>query len=224
MSTVSREQIEIKVRELIAQEGFSLDDLQLDDIQLDENDGSVNLKTLLVELATIRTEFKQMNRLEKSRLDALKDYFEEESNSKQKLIENVSALVSKTAYSEHKALLLSIVEIRDYVETFYHALSMVFKGKNAVSSLILRWFAKAAFKYVYENVQKTLKKIDQLLEKANVYPIITENVTFDPKQMITVESLTNRNMPDHQVLETVERGFLQNDNVLRLAKVKVNKT
>jgi len=223
MSIVSKEQIEAKIRELLTQESFSLDDLQLDDIPFESEDAGVDFKSLFTELSMIRSELKQSNRLEKTRLETFKGYFDDEKHAKQQLIENVNALVQKTAYAEQKTLLLSIIETRDYIESFDQGLSLVFKGNNAISSLMMKMVAHEPFEYVNKNTQQILKKIDQSLEKANVIPIQTENILFDPAQMVAIETMENKSLSDQMVLETVERGYLHNNLVLRLARVKVNK-
>ncbi len=92
MSIVSKEQIEIKIRELIAEEAISLDQIKLDDIIPGDDRDKIDLKSLFVELGGIQTEFKQMNRIEKNRLETLKGYFDDERSSKQELLENIKSL------------------------------------------------------------------------------------------------------------------------------------
>ena len=224
MSNISKEKIETKILELIAREELSLEQLSLDDLIPEEEKDQTDLKSLFIELGTIKTEFKQMNRIEKNRLDTMKAYFDEERRSKQELLENLNTLPAEVAYSKQKVIFLSILEIKDFIESFNEGLPLVFNKNNTISFLLQKLSAKQAFDYVETNVNMTIKKIDQLLDKANVYPILSDCVTFDPATMIAVEALNDPNSPDLKVMETVEKGYYHHNKVIRLAKVKVNKT
>lgn len=200
-----------------------MDSLFLEDILPGDNDEDIDLKSMFTTLEAIRTEVRQMNRTEKLRLDAFKTYFDEEKSSKRQLLDDIGSLVSKVEYSEQKSILMSIIETRDFIEAYHQALPLVFKRKNPLFSLWNKLIARQAFDYVNENVAKTLKKIDQLLEKAGVYAVDSNDETFDPATMMAVDTASDKNRPDRAVLETVEKGYLHQDKVLRLARVKVNK-
>ena len=68
------------------------------------------------------------------------------------------------------------------------------------------------------------KKIELILERSGVFPIAADGEVFDPQTMIAMEKLNNPAHPDHIIVETVQKGYLLNNRVLRLAKVKVNST
>jgi len=214
----------MRIRELLAREETSLEQINLEDIIPVETGNKIDLMSLFTALGGIQTEFKQMNRLEKNRLDTFKDYFDKEEKSKQQLLETVDTLVSKVGFSEQKPILLSIIEIKDFIESFHRALLLVFTGQGVLRSMINTMTNKQAFYYVEENVSNIQKKIDQLLERVGVYPITSTNETFDPSLMMAVETLNDKGKANLLVIETLEKGYLIQDKILRLAKVRVNKT
>ncbi len=225
MSTLSKEQIENRIRELVEQEGFSLQQLELENVVPEVVENEIDLKSLFTELGAIRTEFRQMNRTEKNRLDTLKTYFEEEKDSNSQLLENINTLVTNSDNSKQQSILLSLVEIMDFVETFNQALTLISNNnQHRFRSLLKNLFAKEDFDYISNNVGMILKKIDRILEKSGVFPIATDGETFSPLTMVAMEKTNNPMYPNQVVLETIEKGYLLNNKVLRLAKVKVNST
>jgi GrpE len=223
MSTVSREQIEQRIRELLEKEAITLDQLQMEDILPDETEAAVDLKSLYTALGSLQVEFRQMNRSEKKRLEVFKAFFDNEKQAKQQLLDRINTLVARSEESELRSLLLSLIEIRDFVETFRGGLAAAFAGKNPLFSWITGFPGSKAWDFVTDNVTKTVKKIDLSLERVGVFPIYSDNTRFDPTTMKAVETITDAARPDMIVIETVETGFLHNNHLLRPAKVIVNK-
>lgn len=223
MPDVSKEQIEARIRELIEQEERSLETLTLEDILPAGEDKTIDMKAMFTVLEAIQTEFRQMNRTEKLRLDTFKSYFDEEKQAKRQLLDRIDSLLEKNSFCEEKSMLLSVIETRDYIESFHKALPLAFGGGNSLTRFLSGIIGRRFYRFVQENVSKTLKKIDQSLEKAEVYPVFSDNESFDPSLMMAVETTSDKRLRDKTVAKTVEKGYLCRNKVLRVAKVRVNR-
>lgn len=69
----------------------------------------------------------------------------------------------------------------------------------------------------------TLRRLDQTLNRYRVQPLEVLNKTLDPHTMRVVEVDQQPNLAEGIVTEEIRKGFLWEDEVLRLAEVKVNK-
>jgi len=221
MSDLSREQIEQKVRQLIAEEQTSLEALTFADLAPVTASTGVDLKSVFVELGSLKTEMKQLNRIESKRAEALKDFLESEKRSKEQLVGKISEVMRQNELLGLKPLVHSILELRDFVESFHSALPTVFAGWKNVFSFWKKQ-KRESQAYLTRNVDSILKKIDALLEKQDVFQVKTDSELFDPAFMTAVESTHDSSLGDNQVVETVSNGYVFNDIVIRYAKVKVN--
>lgn len=198
--------------------------MQLDDILPVDSEETVDLKSLYTSLGSLEVEFKQMNRAEKQRLEAFREFFDDEKKAKQQLLTRIDALLSRAEESDLRALLLSVIEIRDFVETFQSGLPAAFAGKNPLLQWLAEFSTAGALAFVTDTVRKTIRKIDLSLEKAGVIPIHSDDAGFDPTTMTAVETVNDATRPEMTVVETVETGFLHHNRVLRPARVTVNKS
>ncbi|MBU3917002.1 hypothetical protein KKA14_15830, partial [bacterium] len=123
MQNVSREQIEERIRQILDDEQISLADLSFDHFMKDSLPPEIDLKSLFNELESFKTEMKQMNRLESKRTETLKDFLDNERASRNKLVEAVKHLTQQNDQLIYKPLILSIIELRDFVEAFAHSIS-----------------------------------------------------------------------------------------------------
>lgn len=69
----------------------------------------------------------------------------------------------------------------------------------------------------------TLKRFEQLLQRHQVYAIDCVGKPLDPRTMSAVEISQDPKLDNGIVIEELRKGFLFENNVLRLAEVKVNK-
>ena len=69
----------------------------------------------------------------------------------------------------------------------------------------------------------TLKRFENLLQRHNVYAIDCMGKLLDPRTMSAVEISHDPKLGNGIVIEELRKGFLFEENVLRLAEVKVNK-
>ena len=68
-----------------------------------------------------------------------------------------------------------------------------------------------------------LAHLYELLKKYGVKAIEAEGKKFDPHYHEALMQVENKDLPEHTVVEELQKGYLLNDRVLRTTKVKVSK-
>jgi molecular chaperone GrpE len=66
-----------------------------------------------------------------------------------------------------------------------------------------------------------VKQMEEVLRALNVQTVETVGTRFDPRFHEALESVDRTDLPDHQVLEEVRRGYRIRDRLLRPALVRV---
>lgn len=72
-------------------------------------------------------------------------------------------------------------------------------------------------------VELIYKQLLAALSKLSVNPIAAKGEAFDPRYHEAIEMVETGDVPDHQVLEELQRGYKFKDRLLRPAMVKVAK-
>ncbi len=67
------------------------------------------------------------------------------------------------------------------------------------------------------------KQLQDALAKLGVRPIPAKGEPFDPHYHEAVELVETTDVPDHEILEELQRGYKFKDRLLRPAMVKVAK-
>jgi molecular chaperone GrpE len=70
-------------------------------------------------------------------------------------------------------------------------------------------------------IELIVKQMEDVLRTLNVQPVETVGVRFDPRVHEALESVDRSDLPDHQVLEEVRRGYRIRDRLLRPALVRI---
>jgi molecular chaperone GrpE len=70
-------------------------------------------------------------------------------------------------------------------------------------------------------VELIVKQMEEVLRSLNVVPVETVGTKFDPRVHEALESVDRADLPDHQVLEEVRRGYRIRDRLLRPALVRI---
>jgi molecular chaperone GrpE len=73
---------------------------------------------------------------------------------------------------------------------------------------------RSGIELIYKQLQDTLTKL-------GLRPIPTKNEVFDPHLHEAIEMVETRAVPDHQIVEELQRGYKLKDRLLRPAMVKV---
>jgi molecular chaperone GrpE len=70
-------------------------------------------------------------------------------------------------------------------------------------------------------VELIYKQLQSALAKLSVNPIVAKGEPFDPRYHEAIEMVDTTAVPDHQVIEELQRGYKFKDRLLRPAMVKV---
>src|ERR1700733_4892107 len=70
-------------------------------------------------------------------------------------------------------------------------------------------------------VELIVKQMEEALRGLNVQPVETVGAVFDPRVHEALEMVERSDVPDHQVLEEVRRGYRIRERLLRPALVRV---
>lgn len=70
-------------------------------------------------------------------------------------------------------------------------------------------------------VELIVKQMEEVLKSLNVQAVETVGSTFDPRVHEALEMVEREDVPDHQVLEEVRRGYRIKERLLRPALVRV---
>jgi molecular chaperone GrpE len=130
-------------------------------------------------------------------------------------MENYKKRIERTytdlAKSSKKELLRKLLGVKDNLERALHYAGTSESGEG-----------------ILEGVRLTQYQLEQLLAQEGVREIEAEGMAFDPRLEEAVHSVHKPDVPDHQVVEVVRKGYTysytnQDENeVLRPAQVVVN--
>jgi molecular chaperone GrpE len=70
-------------------------------------------------------------------------------------------------------------------------------------------------------IELIVKQMEDVLRSLNVQPVESVGARFDPRVHEALESVDRTDLPDHQVLEEVRRGYRIRDRLLRPALVRI---
>lgn len=70
-------------------------------------------------------------------------------------------------------------------------------------------------------IELIVKQMEDILRALNVQPVESVGARFDPRVHEALESVDRNDLPDHQVLEEVRRGYRIRDRLLRPALVRI---
>jgi len=74
-----------------------------------------------------------------------------------------------------------------------------------------------------KGVEMILAHLYEMLKEYGVKPIEAEGKLFDPHYHEALMQAENKDVPEHTILEELQKGYLLNDRIIRTAKVKVSK-
>jgi molecular chaperone GrpE len=70
-------------------------------------------------------------------------------------------------------------------------------------------------------VELIVKQMEEALRSLNVQPVESVGAVFDPRVHEALEMVERNDVPDHQVIEEVRRGYRIRDRLLRPALVRI---
>lgn len=74
-----------------------------------------------------------------------------------------------------------------------------------------------------KGVEMILAHLYEMLKEYGVKPIEAAGKLFDPHYHEALMQVENKDVPEHTIMEELQRGYLLNERVIRTAKVKVSK-
>jgi len=74
-----------------------------------------------------------------------------------------------------------------------------------------------------KGIEMILAHLYEMLKNHGVKPIEAEGKIFDPNFHEALMQVENKELPEHTIIEVLQKGYLINGRVLRTAKVKVSK-
>lgn len=183
-----------------------------------------DLTALFTDLAGLKSEVKAESRQFKATLDTLNEAVSVLKADNQALADELAASTERLKQQvndSQRTLLLDIIDIYDRLSEGYRVLQnyrpvdALFKHSKKQDVRFIKGFSKGQ--------EITLKRFEQLLQRRGVYPIDCVGKLFDTRTMKTLEVGRDEKLENGIVLEELRKGFLFEDQVLRLAEVKVNK-
>jgi len=81
--------------------------------------------------------------------------------------------------------------------------------------------AQGSVEQLRSGVELILKQMEEALRGLNVQPVETVGAQFDPRVHEALGSEEREDVPDHQVVEEIRRGYKLRDKLLRPALVKI---
>ncbi|MDD1620546.1 MAG: nucleotide exchange factor GrpE [Methylococcaceae bacterium] len=183
-----------------------------------------DLATLFTDLSGLKTEVKAESRQFKATLDTLSEAVATLKTDNQTLADELAVAAERLQQRQReleRGLLLEFVDIYDRLSEGYRAL----QNYRPVDALF-NHSKKQDVRFI-ESLGKgqeiTLKRLEQLLQRRRVYPLDCVGKPFDARTMATLDIGQDPQLENGIVLEELRKGFLFEDQVLRLAEVKVNK-
>lgn len=183
-----------------------------------------DLHTLLGELTGLKTEVKAESRQFKNTLDTLGSALETVQEDNKVLSAELAASTDRIARQQAemmRSMLLDMVDLYDRLSAGldvlqnYRPVNALFKHSRQKDVRFIERFKQGQ--------EMTLKRFEQLLLGYQVRPVKCKGRTLDPVTMTAVATEENTKFANGIVLEELRKGFLYQDQVLRLAEVKVNK-
>lgn len=74
-----------------------------------------------------------------------------------------------------------------------------------------------------KGVGMILAHLYEMLKEYGLRPIEAEGKLFDPHYHEALMQIESKDLPEHTIVEVLQKGYLLNDRVIRTAKVKVSK-
>ena len=183
---------------------------------------TLDLRTLLAEMAVLKNEVRLQARQFKTALEqmqALSEALREHSERLLRDLERSRSLAADAKAQAERGLLLGLLELRDRLQAGLDAQAA---WRSSPIQRLLggeRRFAQS----LREGSALTLQRLDELLASYRVRSIAAVGQALDPQCMVAVAVEWAPQVAESVVLRELRRGFYQGSELLRAAEVIVNK-
>ncbi len=183
---------------------------------------TLDLRTLLAEMAALKNEVRLQARQFKTALEqtqALSDALREHNDRLLRDLERSRSLAADAKTQSVRGLLLGLLELRDRLQAGLDAQAAW--RPSPIKRLLggERRFAQS----LREGSALTLQRLDELLASHRVRSIAAVGQALDPQNMHAVGVEWAPQVAEGVVLREPRRGFYQGSELLRAAEVIVNK-
>lgn len=191
-----------------------------------EEGESIDLSTLLAEMAALKSEVRLQARQFKSALEqtqALSDALREHNQALTRDLERTRAQAAEAKAQAERGLLLGLLELRDRLQAGLDAQTA---WRPAPLLRLLGPLLDEGQRHsrsLREGSALTLQRLDELLASHRVRPIAALGQALNPQCMQAVGIEWAPHAAEGVVLRELRRGFQQGTLLLRTAEVIVNK-
>ena len=187
---------------------------------------SIDLSTLLAEMAALKNEVRLQARQFKSALEqtqTLSDALDERNQALARDLERARAQAAEAKAQAERGLLLGLLELRDRLQAGLDA-QTAWRPSPLLRLLgNLLGDGQRHSRSVREGSALTLQRLDELLASHRVRPIAALGQALDPQCMQAVGIEWMPRAAEGVVLRELRRGFQQGTVLLRTAEVIINK-
>jgi molecular chaperone GrpE len=81
--------------------------------------------------------------------------------------------------------------------------------------------AQGTAEQMRSGVELIVRQMEEIVRSLGVQPVPTAETQFDPRVHEAIEMVEREDLPDHQIMEEVRRGYTLRDRLLRPAMVRV---
>ena len=187
------------------------------------NSDAINASNLLTNLNGLKSEIQAESMLLKKTLDTLTAALATVQEDNKALSKALAASTDQRQQQHDeikRSMLLELIDIYDRLNSGvlvlhnYRPVKSIFKNSRKKDINFIKRFDQG------QNM--TIRRFEQLFHRHQVSKIDCVGKLLDPKTMIAVETASRKNIEKGIVLEELSPGFLYQNQVLRLAEVKVN--
>jgi molecular chaperone GrpE len=188
------------------------------------SDEQPDLSTLLNELTSLKTEVKAESRQFKNTLDTLSSALTSVQDDNKALSTELTGYTKRLEQQQYEIMRTMLLDIVDIYDRLTEGVGIL-QNYRPVSSLFKRSRDKDVrfIKRFKEGQAMTTRRFEQLFQQYQVRTIDCVGKLLDPVTMSAVETGHDPTLDNGIVLEELRKGFLFQDQILRLAEVKVNK-
>jgi molecular chaperone GrpE len=181
-----------------------------------------DLFSLFTELSAVRHEVKLESRQFKAALEDFKIVFDSLQSTQENIVRGLNHSRDTQHDQQHetlRVLLIAFLEIFDRLEAAMNAL-------NNYTPSGWAWLCHSETRFIQglrEGHAITLRRLEQMLSRYQVRTIPVLQKPFDPHLMQAVEVDNQSEVDNGIVTAELRKGFMWENDVLRIAEVKVNK-
>ena len=193
-----------------------------EEVPADDAGETLDLRSLLAEMAVLKNEVRLQARQFKTALEQLQTLSTALGEHNERLLRDLERARSQAVEAKAQAergLLLGLLELRDRLQAGLDAQAAW--RPSRIRGLLggERRFAHS----LHEGSALTLQRLDELLASYRVRPIPAVGQALDPQAMHAVAVEWAPQAAEGVVLRELRRGFHQGSELLRAAEVIVNK-